>query len=88
MKSNYNRNTDEYSNNLSTTSINNCKTTIYQNYVIRTTETSNCNDVISDDLAAPTRKNEFPINTIPFKLDLNETEFNKRKKILSNNSPT
>ena len=59
MKSNYNRNTDEYSNNLSNTSINNCKTTIYQNYVIRTTEISNSNDVISDDLAAPTRKKNF-----------------------------
>ena len=68
MKSNYNRNTDEYSNNLSNTSINNCKTTIYQNYVIRTTEISNSNDVISDDLAAPTRKKNF--QSIPYHSNL------------------
>ena len=50
-----------------------------QNNVIRTTETLNNNDVINDDLAAPTRKKNFPINTTPFKLDSVETEFNKRK---------
>ena len=42
-KKNYNQNTDEGSNNLSTTSINNCKTS--ENNVIRTTETPNNNDV-------------------------------------------
>ena len=38
-KNNYNQNTDEGSNNLSTTSINNCKTS--KKDVIRTTETPN-----------------------------------------------
>ena len=38
-KNNYNQNTDEGSNNLSTTSINNCKT--YKKNVIRATETPN-----------------------------------------------
>ena len=45
-----------------------------------TTETSNNNDVINDDLAAPTRKKKFPINTTPFKFGSAENEFNKRKK--------
>lgn len=39
-KKNYNRNTNEDSNNLSTSLVNNCKTTAYQNNFIRTTETS------------------------------------------------
>ena len=50
-----------------------------QNNVIRTIETPNNNDVINDNLAAPTRKKNFPINTTPFKLDSVETEFNKIK---------
>ena len=40
LKKNYNRNTDEDSNNLSTSPVNNCKTTASQNNFIRTTETS------------------------------------------------
>ena len=74
---NYKQNTDEGSNNLSVTSINNCET--YENNVIRTTETPNNNDVLNDDLAAPTLKNKFPTNTTTFKLGSTETEFNKRK---------
>ena len=78
---NYNQNTDEESNNLSTTSIKNCKTS--ENNVIRTTETPNNNDVINDNLASPTRKEKFRTNTALFKFDLTETELNKRK----NSSP-
>ena len=77
LKKKCNQNTDEDSNNLSTISISNCK--ISENNVIRTTETPDNNDVINDDLAAPTRKEKFPTNTAPFKLDSTETEFNKRK---------
>ena len=54
---NYNQNTDEESNNLSATSIKNCKTS--ENNVIRTTETPNNNDVINDNLASPTRKEKL-----------------------------
>ena len=50
-KNDCNQNTDEDSNNLSTTSVNNCKTS--ENNVIRTNETSNNNDVIKDKLATP-----------------------------------
>ena len=53
---NYRQNTDEDSNNLSVTSINNCETS--ENNVLRTTETPN-NDVLNDDLAAPTPKTIF-----------------------------
>ena len=77
----YNQNTDEGSNNLSTTSINNYK--ISGNNAIRTTETPNNNDVIYDNLAAPTRKEKFRTNTASFKLGSTETELNKRK----NSSP-
>ena len=77
----YNQNTDEGSNNLSTTSINNYK--ISGNNAIRTTETPNNNDVINDNLAAPTRKEKFRTNTASFKLGSTETELNKRK----NSSP-
>ena len=77
----YNQNTDEGSNNLSTTSINNYKTS--GNNAIRTTETPNNNDVIYDNLAAPTRKEKFRTNTASFKLGSTETELNKRK----NSSP-
>ena len=59
-KKNYNQNNDEDSNSLSATSINNCKTS--ENNVISTTETPNDNDVINDDLAAPIRKEKFPIS--------------------------
>ena len=83
-KNNYNQDTDEDSNNISTTSINNCKTTASQNNVIRTMETPNNKDAINDDLAAPTRTKKFRINTTPFKSDSTETEFNKIK----NSSPT
>ena len=76
-KNNYNQTTDEDSDNLSTTSINNCKTS--ENNVIRTTETPNNNDVINDDLAASTPNETFPTNIAPFRLSLTETEFNKRK---------
>ena len=48
-KSNFNQNTDENPNNLSTTSINICRSS--ENNVIRTTETPSNNDVINDDLA-------------------------------------
>ena len=72
---NYRQNTDEDSNNLSVTSINNFETS--ENNVLRTTETSN--DVLNDDLAAPTPKKKFPTNTTPFKLGSTETKFNKRK---------
>ena len=75
------QNTDEDSNNLSATLINNCETS--ENNVIRTTETPNNNDVLNDDLSAPTPKKKFPTNTTPFKLGSTETEFNKRK----NSSP-
>ena len=71
-KNNYKQNIDEDSNNLSTTSINNCETS--ENNVIRTTETPNNND----DLAVPTPKKKFPTNTTPIKLRLSETKFNKR----------
>ena len=71
---NYNQNTDEDSNNLSTTSINNYKTS--ENNVIRTTETPN-------NKAAPTRKEKFQTNTASFKLGSTETKLNKRK----NSSP-
>ena len=82
----YNQNTDEGSNNLSTTSINNYK--ISGNNAIRTTETPNNNDVIViyDNLAAPTRKEKFRTNTTSFKLGSTETELNKR--FLSNNLRT
>ena len=78
---NYNQNTDEESNNLSATSIKNCKTS--ENNVIRTTETPNNNDVINDNLASPTRKEKFQTNTASFKFDSTETELSKRK----NSSP-
>ena len=54
-----------------------------ENNVIRTTETPNNNDVLNDDLAAPTQKKKFPTKATPSKLGLTETEFNKRK----NSSP-
>ena len=76
----YNQNTDEGSNNLSTTSINNYKTS--ENNANRTTEASNNNDVINDNLAAPTLKEKFRTNTASFKLDSTETELNKRKNLL------
>ena len=83
-ENNYNQNTDGGSNNLSTTSINNCKTTISENNVLRTTEMpDNNNNVINDQLAAPIRTKKFPINTAPLKFGSNETEFSKRK----NSSP-
>ena len=50
---NYRQNTDEDSNNLSVTSINNCETS--ENNVLRTTETPN-NDVLNDDLLHQHRK--------------------------------
>ena len=78
INNNYNQITDEDWNNLSTTSINNYKTS--ENNVIRTTETPNNSDVINEDLAASTRKEKVPTKTAPFKLGLTETEFNKRKK--------
>ena len=62
---NYNQKTNEDSNNLSTISINNCETP--ENNVIRATGTLNNNDIINDDLAAPTQKTKFPTNTTPFK---------------------
>ena len=80
-KNDCNQNTDEDSNNLSTTSVNNCKTS--ENNVIRTTETPNNNDVINDNLAAPNRKEKFRTNTASFKLGSTETELNKR----NNSSP-
>ena len=67
---NYDQNTDEDSNNLSTTSINNYKTS--ENNVIRNTETPNIK-------TAPTRKEKFQTNTTSSKLDSTETELNKRK---------
>ena len=76
-KNYYNQNTDEGSNNLSTTSINNCKTS--EKHVTRTTKTPNNNDVINDNLAAPTRKEKFRTNAASFKLGSTETELNKRK---------
>ena len=54
-----------------------------KNNVIRTTEAPNNNDVLNDDLAAPTPKKKFPTNTTPFKLGSAETEFDKRR----NSSP-
>ena len=60
-----------------TTSINNYKTS--ENNAIRTTETPNNNDVINDDLAAPTQKDKFRTNTASLKLDLTETKLNERK---------
>ena len=71
------QNTDEDSNNLSATLINNCETS--ENNVIRTTETPNNNDVLNDDLSAATPKKKSRTNTTPFKLGSTETEFNKRK---------
>ena len=65
-KSNYNQNTDEGSNNLLTTSINNYKTS--ENNTVRTTETPNNNGVINDNLTAPTQKEKFRTNTASFKL--------------------
>ena len=79
-KNYYNQNTVEDSNNLSTSSINNCKTSV--NNVIITTEAPNNNDVINDDLSKPTQKKKFPNNSAPFKLASTETEFNKRKNFL------
>ena len=73
---NYRQNTDEDSNNLSVTLINNCETS--ENNFLRTTETPN-NDVLNDDLAARTPKKKFPTNTTSFKLGSTETEFNKKK---------
>ena len=67
---NYNQNTDEDSNNLSSTSINNYKTS--ENNVVRTTETPN-------NKTAPTRKKKFQTNTTSLKLGSTETELNKRK---------
>ena len=67
-KNSYNQNTDEDSNNLSTASINNCKTS--KNDAIRTTETPNNNDVINDNLAAPTREEKFRTNTASVKPNL------------------
>ena len=64
-----NQNTDEDTNNLSTNSINNCKTS---ENVITTTETLN-------NKTAPTRKEKFQRNTASFKLGSAETELNKRK---------
>ena len=75
---NYKQNTEGDSNNLSATSINNCETS--ENNVIKTTETTNINNVLSNNLAAPTSKKKFPTNTTLFKLCSTETEFNKRKK--------
>ena len=72
-KKNCNQSTNEESNNLSTTSIDNCETS--ENNVIRAIETPNNNDVINNDLVAPTRKKEFPTNTTPFKLASFETEW-------------
>ena len=71
---NFNQNTEQDSNNLSTTSINNYKTS--ENNVIRTTETPN-------NKTAPTRKEKFQTNTASFKLGSTETKLNKRK----NSSP-
>ena len=62
---------------MSTTSINNYKTS--KNNAIKTTETPNNNDVINDNLAAPTRKEKFRTDTVSFKLVSTETELNKRK---------
>ena len=80
-KNNYNQNTDEGSNNLSPTSINDYKTS--KNNALTTTETPNNNDVINDNLAAPTRKKKFRTDTVSFKLVSTETKLNKRK----NSSP-
>ena len=55
---NYNQKTNKDSNNLSTTSINNCKTS--ENNAIRTTETPNNNDVINDNLASQL---DIPVST-------------------------
>ena len=63
-KNYYNQNTDEDSNNLSTSSIKNCKTS--ENNVIITTEAPNNNDVINDDLSKLTQKKKFPNNSAPF----------------------
>ena len=70
-KYNSNRNKYKDSNNLSTNSINNWKTTTSQNVI---------SDVINDDLAAPKWKNKFPINTTQLKLSSTGAKFNKRKK--------
>ena len=67
---------DEGSNKLSTTSINNYKTS--ENNAIRTTEAPNNNYVINN-LAASTRKEKFRTNTASFKLGSTETELNKRE---------
>ena len=63
--------------NLSTTSINNCKTS---ENVIRTIETPNDNDVINDNLAVPTLKEKFQTN---HHFSSAETKLKKRK----NSSP-
>ena len=68
---------DEGSNKLSTTSINNYKTS--ENITIRTTEAPNNNYVINNNLAASTRKEKFRTNTASFKLGSTETELNKRE---------
>ena len=70
-KYNSNRNKYKDSNNLSTNSINNWKTTTSQNVI---------SDVINDDLAAPKWKNKFPIKTTQLKLSSTGAKFNKRKK--------
>ena len=67
---NYNQNRDEDSNNLSTTSINNYKTS--ENNIIRTTETPN-------NKTESRRKEKFQTNTASFKLDSIKAEFKKRK---------
>ena len=72
---NYNQNRDEDSNNLSTTSINNYKTS--ENNIIRTTETPN-------NKTEPRRKDKFQTNTASFKLDSIRAELKKRK----NSSPS
>ena len=71
------QNTDEDSNNLSATLINNCETS--ENNVIRTTETPNNNDVLNDDLSAATPKKKFPTNTTPFKLGSTKPNLIKEK---------
>ena len=70
-KYNSNRNKYKDSNNLSTNSINNWKTTTSPNVI---------SDVINDYLAAPKWKNKFPINTTQLKLSSTGAKFNKRKK--------
>ena len=84
IKNNYRQNTDEDSNNLSVTSINNCETS--ENNVLRTTETPN-NDVLNDDFAAQTPKKFFqptPHHSSSVQLKPNLI----KEKSLSNNSRT